>query len=257
MPKTKLSAVLYVALLMFFTGQLQAADQSFATPEHKEVTVTGHVTTTTAGTALAGVTVEWGSINRPFRFRQQTTTDATGKYTMTIKSLKRHNHFLGSRFAASLPGYLTQVVYRGQGEDQSPCDFTLKSVLTAGQVATGIVKDEQGKPIAGVRVEAFTPVVGVLSRFSMPTGRDYFPGPDRVDITDKQGRFRIADFPKLDPLFGPSEVQLRLAFTASDQILSNEGAELLLALASIDSWRKWKNLRCCLSQVAMALHIRS
>ena len=209
MLKSKLAAVFYTALLLSFTGQLQAADQSSATPEHKEVTVSGHVTNI-VGTALAGVTVEWGSVNKPFRFRQRTTTDVEGKYTMTVKSLKRHNQFPGSRFAASLPGYSTQSVYRALGKDQSPCDFTLKSVFTAGQVATGIVKDEQGKPIAGVRVEAFTPMVGADSSISMRTGRDYFPGPDRVDITDKQGRFRIADFPKLDPRFGPSEVQLSL-----------------------------------------------
>ncbi len=214
MPKTKLPAMLYVALLLPFAGQLQAADQASATPKHKEpkhkeVTVSGQVTNTT-GARLAGVTVEWGSIDRPFRFRQQATTDATGKYTMTVKSLKRHNQFPGSRFAASLPGYLTQAVFHSLGNDQSRCDFTLKSVFPAGQVATGIVKDEQGKPIAGVRVEAFTPIVGFNSSFSMETGRDYFPGPDRVDITDKQGRFRIADFPKLDPRFGPDEVHLNL-----------------------------------------------
>ncbi len=29
----------------------------------------------------------------------------------------------------------------------------------------------------------------------MPTGRDYFAGPDRVDTTDDQGQFRISDLP--------------------------------------------------------------
>jgi len=55
--------------------------------------------------------------------------------------------------------------------------------------------DQHNKPIAGASVEAFTPVVGFMSSFSMPTGRDYFPDLDRVDTTDEQGRFRIVDLP--------------------------------------------------------------
>ena len=43
----------------------------------------------------------------------------------------------------------------------------------------------------------------------------------------------------------------------SDQIRISEGAGLPLSLASIDSCRKWKKLRLCLPQVAMAVHIRS
>jgi hypothetical protein len=70
----------------------------------------------------------------------------------------------------------------------------------------GTVVDERGQPIAGVHVEAYTPVVGFHSSFSMPTGRDRFPGAERVAVTDDAGRFRIEDL-------STDEVQLSLRST--------------------------------------------
>src|SRR5688500_9424327 len=61
-----------------------------------------------------------------------------------------------------------------------PIDTTPKSVA-------GIVVDEAGQPIAGVRVEARTPVTGFHSSFSVPTGGDSFK-PPRVAVTDARGR---------------------------------------------------------------------
>ncbi len=80
----------------------------------------------------------------------------------------------------------------------SPIDTTPQSVA-------GVVVDEAGQPIAGVRVEARTPVTGFYSSFSMPTGGDAFQ-PPRVAVTDARGRFHIADI----PLWGAREVQLSL-----------------------------------------------
>jgi protocatechuate 3,4-dioxygenase beta subunit len=82
--------------------------------------------------------------------------------------------------------------------DGTPIDTTPQNVA-------GVVVDEAGQPIAGVRVEARTPVVGFHSSFSMPTGGDPFK-PPRVAVTDAQGRFHIADI----PLWGAREVQLSL-----------------------------------------------
>ncbi len=79
-----------------------------------------------------------------------------------------------------------------------PIDSTPQSVA-------GVVVDEAGQPIAGVRVEARTPVTGFHSSFSMPTGGDAFK-PPRVAVTDARGRFHIADV----PLMGQREVQLSL-----------------------------------------------
>jgi protocatechuate 3,4-dioxygenase beta subunit len=76
---------------------------------------------------------------------------------------------------------------------------------TTPQTVAGVIVDEAGHPIAGVRVEARTPVTGFHSSFSMPTGGDAFK-PPRIAVTDAQGRFDIADI----PLFGEREVQLSL-----------------------------------------------
>jgi protocatechuate 3,4-dioxygenase beta subunit len=84
------------------------------------------------------------------------------------------------------------------GLEAIPFDTTPKSVA-------GVVVDEAGQPIAGVRVEAQTPVTGFHSSFSMPTGGDSFK-PPRMATTDAEGRFYIADI----PLLGASEVQLTL-----------------------------------------------
>jgi protocatechuate 3,4-dioxygenase beta subunit len=80
-----------------------------------------------------------------------------------------------------------------------PIDTTPKSVA-------GIVVDEAGQPIDGVRVEARTPVTGFHSSFSVPTGGDAFK-PPRTAVTDARGRFHIANI----PLLGASEVQLSLS----------------------------------------------
>jgi protocatechuate 3,4-dioxygenase beta subunit len=79
-----------------------------------------------------------------------------------------------------------------------PIDTTPTSVA-------GVVVDEAGEPIVGVRVEARTPVTGFHSSFSVPEGGESFK-PPRVAVTDAQGRFHIADI----PLFGVNEVQLSL-----------------------------------------------
>ena len=50
--------------------------------------------------------------------------------------------------------------------------------------------------------------------FSSPTGRDYFPGPDRIATTDEQGRFRIVDLPT-------DQVQLNI--TAKQNLLTVSG----------------------------------
>jgi protocatechuate 3,4-dioxygenase beta subunit len=79
------------------------------------------------------------------------------------------------------------------------------SIDMTPQSVSGVVVDEAGQPIAGVRVEARTPVTGFHSSFSMPTGGDVFK-PPRVAVTDERGRFHIADV----PLMGEREVQLSL-----------------------------------------------
>ena len=55
--------------------------------------------------------------------------------------------------------------------------------------AYGVVVDEAGDPIEGVKVQAATPRQGFYSSFSMPTGGKDIPG--KTAVTDADGRFRI------------------------------------------------------------------
>ena len=159
--------------------------------------VTGHVTDS-AGHSIGGTTVEYGSDKIRFKRRHRTTTDKEGAYRLVIKALDRE-----SLFAASRAGFSTEISYAKFEPGRQTRDFVLRKLPVEQQVVAGTVVDEQGVPIAGVRVEALTPVKGVISSFSMPTGRDYFAGPDRVDTTDAKGRFKITDIPA-------GEVQLNL-----------------------------------------------
>lgn len=59
------------------------------------------------------------------------------------------------------------------------------------QSAFGIVVDEDGKPIPGVKIQAASPRQGFESSISMPTGGDDIPG--KTAVTDSEGKFRIAD----------------------------------------------------------------
>jgi protocatechuate 3,4-dioxygenase beta subunit len=195
-------AVLALILLEWFSpGPIAFAEQleDAISPERGGYIyiVTGHVTDGD-GHSIGGATVEYGSGKTRFNLRHQTTTDKEGAYSLVIKSIGRENHL-----AASAPGCSTEVSDAGFEPGRQTRDFVLHKLSAEQHVAAGTVVDELGVPIAGVRVEAFTPVQGFISSFSMPTGRDYFAGPERVDITDSQGRFRIADLPT-------DEVQLNL-----------------------------------------------
>jgi hypothetical protein len=165
--------------------------------ELNESVITGRVTNVD-GHNVAGASIEWGAADTSFKNRQRVTTDQNGDYTLTLKSLAGRN-----RFAASAPGYLPQVSYSQIARGRQVENFVLSATPIDGHAIAGTVVDEQGQPVGGVRVEAFTPVVGFHSSFSIPTGRDYFVGPDRVHETDEQGRFRISDLPE-------GEVQLNL-----------------------------------------------
>jgi protocatechuate 3,4-dioxygenase beta subunit len=142
------------------------------------------------GRPIARAAVEWGSDRERFERRQRVETDEAGKYTMEVKLCKGE-----WRLAASAAGYSAQLADSLLLSDKHVRNFILDPVPHDSGVVTGKVVDAQGEAIEGVRVEAFTPYVGVHSSFSMPTGRDYFPGPDRVAKTDKEGRFRIEDLP--------------------------------------------------------------
>lgn len=149
--------------------------------------VTGQVTDL-AGAGLADATVEWGSDKLPFERRQRTTTDATGRYRLVLASRDGTFHL-----AASAAGYATRVADSTFGPGEYVRDFKLRKTRQLSGYVAGRVVDRQGQAIAGATVEAFTPVVGFNSSFSMQTGRDRFPGPDRVATTDTDGRFRISD----------------------------------------------------------------
>jgi hypothetical protein len=78
------------------------------------------------------------------------------------------------------------------------------------QAAFGIVVDENGKPIPGVKVQAASPRQGDISTISMPTGGDDIPG--KTAVTDSEGRFRIEDIPGFwgSDRNGKTPVMLRL-----------------------------------------------
>jgi len=125
-----------------------------------------------------------------FKKRRHTTSRPDGTFAFSLRSTKGE-HWL----AASAPGYSALAADSQLVRGKQERNFVLKRLPKTGQAVAGIVADEHNKPIAGARVEAFTPRVGFNSSFSMETGRYYFPGPDRVDTTDEQGRFRIVDLP--------------------------------------------------------------
>lgn len=155
-------------------------------PAHSENVITGRVTNK-SGQPITNATIEWGRDDTSFKNRQQVTTDANGDYSITLNSLDGR-----CSLAASAPEY--SATNEGVTGGRQSINFVL-SPSPDGNFVAGKVTDEQGVPIADVRVEAFTPVTGVYSSFSMPTGRNYFTGPDRVTHTDAQGRFRIVDVP--------------------------------------------------------------
>jgi len=141
--------------------------------------------------------VEWGRDDTSFKNRQQVTTDANGDYSIALNALDGR-----CSLAASAPDYSATPANEGITGGRQTINFVLSPIPDVNFVA-GKVTDEQGVPIADVRVEAFTPVTGAYSSFSMPPAANYFPGPDRVACTDAQGHFRIVDVP-------PEQVQLNL-----------------------------------------------
>jgi protocatechuate 3,4-dioxygenase beta subunit len=170
------------------TAPAEAAARQESTPPDACV-VTGRVADA-AGRGLEGATVEWGNNYTPFRRRQRVTTDANGLYSITLESLSGRNHL-----AASAPGYSPDYGNSRMRRGRQVRNFVLIRTPKKGHAISGTVVGDDGKPIARVRVEAFTPVVGIHSSFSMPTGRDYFAGPDRVARTDGSGHFRIENLP--------------------------------------------------------------
>jgi protocatechuate 3,4-dioxygenase beta subunit len=179
--------LLCVCLLPLFFIGLLVRTSVIEAGETAPVIVTGNVTDET-GKAIVGATVEWGRVTEPFSARQRVQTDNHGNYRIAMTSAKGLRHL-----AASAPGFSVQVESIGVEAGQRELTFVLKKAPGNRPFVSGRIVDERGDPIAGARVEAFTPVVGFHSSFSMPTGRDYFPGPDRVAVTDADGRFRIDD----------------------------------------------------------------
>jgi protocatechuate 3,4-dioxygenase beta subunit len=204
-------SIALIVLLEWCSGQIGAigrahgaeekatatTDRTSKPPKGDEYMVMGRVLDA-SGHPIAGATVEWGSDKTRFQRRQRAKTDKDGTYTMVLKSLDNENHL-----AASAAGYATEIADSTISRGRQTRDFTLRPIAAGKHIAAGTVVDELNRPIPGVRVEAFTPVKGFISSFSMPTGRDYFAGPDRVSTTDAAGRFRIADLPT-------DEVQLNL-----------------------------------------------
>jgi hypothetical protein len=103
------------------------------------------------GRPIARATVEWGSDREPFERRQRVETDEAGKYTMAVKAHENTWHLAASadRHSAQLADSL---ILKGKHER----NFILKPVPQDSGFITGTVVDVQGKPIEGVRVEAFT-----------------------------------------------------------------------------------------------------
>lgn len=140
------------------------------------------------GAPITGATIEVVDNKRRFNQRRKTFSDAEGFYSLQIDG-----HTKRIRLAASAPDYLATSTHWILQPGESDLDFELTKVTETTNHVAGKVVDEAGEPIAGVEVEAFTPVQGFHSSFSMPTGRDFFPGPDRVTATDERGHFRIDD----------------------------------------------------------------
>ena len=101
------------------------------------------------------------------------------------------------------------------------------------RAAFGVVVNDDGEPIEGVKIQAATPVQGFYSSFSSPTGGDDING--KTAVTDKAGRFRIDDItaPGSKPnREGQLEVMLRLRspyrWTNDDNYKLNEELRITL-----------------------------
>jgi protocatechuate 3,4-dioxygenase beta subunit len=178
-----------IAQSLAVTTALAESQPSTNSSDANDYIITGHVKDLD-GHAITGAAIEWGSDKEPFSRRQHVVTDKDGAYRFVIKEIGDDDHF-----AASAPGFATELRQTTFEPGEQIRDFILRAMPQNEHVVGGTVIDEKGIPVAGARVEALTAMRGVMSSFSMPTGRDHFPGPDRVAITDDQGRFRIADLP--------------------------------------------------------------
>ena len=181
---TRLALVRAVRLLAVWSGFWGFGDASTA-GEPVTLVVSGRVIDSESR-PLAGATVEVFDSKRRLEHRRLATTDADGRYELTIETDKKL-----VCLAASTDGFVVISKNLLARQNLVPLDFELAPIVGEQQSAFGKVVDQAGKPIAGARVEAFTPIIGFNSSFSHTTGRDFMPGPDRVAVTDHEGRFRI------------------------------------------------------------------
>jgi hypothetical protein len=161
------------------------------------------------GNPIVDALVQWGYAHDPVEKLRQATTDAEGKYRLEIRAWGI-DYRLGVSAEGMAPQWLIpRASWHGGLRTMPDDDAVLPPEKADFQLEpqhklSGIVVDQQGKPIPAVTVEAETAVTGFHSSFSSPTPAMRIPGArPRATSTGPDGRFTLDGLP-------PEEVHLTL-----------------------------------------------
>jgi hypothetical protein len=151
-----------------------AKDSIVTAPGQAKRRVVSGVVKDPTGKPAAGILVRWGY--QPYTGSVESTTDADGKYRLTVPD---EENFVAILPKAFLPEYV-RVETGG--------NVTVDETLKEGNTAAGVVVDDIGKPIPGVTVVAVTrspdPRIGNPNWLTESGGH-----------TDKDGRFEVKGVP--------------------------------------------------------------
>lgn len=146
--------------------------------------IRGRVVAAATGRPLVRATVWIGAVGNQ-QIRRSVMTDSNGHYEISDLPAGRYS------FSASHAGYLEQQFDQPQplsryrllelaaGEQLDSIDFSLHR----GSAIVGIIIDEFGDPLPGVRVEVMREIYGINGRRLIPESRTSEP-----PVTDDEGR---------------------------------------------------------------------
>ncbi len=178
--------ILSLTLAMVSVGLAGGADE---VPEPPLRVFVGKVTDA-EGRAIRDALVEWGHFLAATADRELTRTDEKGEFRLETRRVGR-DYRLGVSAEGFAPAWHDGVIPRRAEDDAALVDFK----LAAGSSLSGVVVDENGRPVSGIAITAQTAPHGVFSSFSSGVPATPLPGGARTASTDEQGRFRLGDLP--------------------------------------------------------------
>jgi hypothetical protein len=148
--------------------------------------IRGRVIAAATGTPVQGATVRAARLGAP-GIQRETRTDENGRYALadlpagTYSFFVIHPAYLEQNFDQPQPLARYRMLELADGEQLVDVDFRLHR----GGVITGVITDENGEPVPGVRVAALREMVSAIGRNFIPVRADF------TIPTDDRGRFRI------------------------------------------------------------------